>query len=344
MKYELGMRSYAKITSVFLLFLFLSVCIAAPLHARAASLGDLVPCTNTLNPITEGENKGGFAVEKPCSACTVFTLSQNVLNFIYWYISVPIATVMLLWAGFLMLVSGLSGSPGSYQKGKDIITRTLIGICIVFFAWLAIDTIIKVVAGRVSLTSGTPATLPKAPADRFQEGPLAEPIPSLFGPWNEVKCQEPAPIVFAPPAKQPPPPPLPPPPQGGPPPGNICLSNPVCSVDELQQVGFTEKQANAMSCIGMAESTGDPNATNPDTGACGTFQFLRSTWQDLPGLGSCASWSQCKNPGCNMAAAYLLVQRNKSSPPRSLYADWTCARCDPKGTKRACVARYDPGN
>ncbi len=142
-----------------------------------------IPCDNTLTEVPKGS--GNFVVEHPCSVCTVFTLSQNVLNFIYWDISVPIATVMLLWAGFLMVISGLSGSPGQYQKGKDIITRTLIGICLVFFAWLAIDTLIKVVAGRVSLTSGTPATLPKSSGS--------------FGPWNEVKCKEPGPIIFAPP-------------------------------------------------------------------------------------------------------------------------------------------------
>ena len=74
-----------------------------------------------------------------------------------------------------------------YQKGIKILTNVAWGLVIVFFAWIIIDTIIKVVAGQ-SLTSGAPAVLPKEPTSPFQEGPLVGINPVVFGPWNKIQC------------------------------------------------------------------------------------------------------------------------------------------------------------
>lgn len=74
---------------------------------------------------------------------------------------------MLAVGGFMMLMPGLSGEKGagSYSKGKKIITNTLLGIIIVFLAWLGIDTLMKAVHGF-----------------QYNEG-------GGFGPWNAIQCQ-----------------------------------------------------------------------------------------------------------------------------------------------------------
>lgn len=186
-------RNFAAI----LFFLLVAFSFAAPVLVHAAD--PLVPCTNTLKE--EPKGSGRFIVENQCSACEVFTLSQNILNFFYQYITIPIATVMFLWAGFLMVFAGVSGAAGNYQKGGRIMKNTLIGIVIIFCSWLAIDTVIKVAAGKF-LTAG-PAQLPKSE--------------SRFGPWNEITCVPPKAPEFAAPSRPapsptPPPGPTPPPP------------------------------------------------------------------------------------------------------------------------------------
>ena len=161
----------------------------------------LVPCENTLET---DKTTGESTVTNPCSVCSIFTLSQRILNFIYWDISAPIAALMLMWAGFLLVGGAVNGNTGSYEKGKKIMKNTFIGIAIVFCAWLAIDTIIKLASNKID-TSG-PAQLPQADTG------------ISLGPWNVLKCKEPAPAVFPPPPKPPPtttPVTLPPPPTPG---------------------------------------------------------------------------------------------------------------------------------
>lgn len=123
----------------------------------------LIPCGTAANPT-------------PCNACHVFSLAQNVLNFLWWSISLPLATLMLAYGGFLMVIPGVGGekSAAMLSKGKKVLTNTLVGIAIIFFAWLGIDTIIKTVGGQ-NIGSGTTATI--------------FPNAKTLGPWNKITCQ-----------------------------------------------------------------------------------------------------------------------------------------------------------
>lgn len=122
--------------------------------------------------------------------------------------------------------------------------------------------------------------------------------------------------------------------------------NTACSVEVLKQVGFTEAQANVMSCIAVTESSGNPNSYNQSSGACGTFQILSrhksSNWnQSNLHSGSCDSATSCNDAYCNAQAAYHLVQRREERG-QAKYGDWTCPGCNAKA--QACVDTYDPGN
>lgn len=72
-----------------------------------------------------------------------------------------------------MVIPGIGGekSAAMYTKGKKVLTNAVIGIIIVFFAWLVIDTIMKVLIDPGTIGSGKPAELLKG-----------------LGPWNEIKC------------------------------------------------------------------------------------------------------------------------------------------------------------
>lgn len=113
----------------------------------------------------DGSAKEVFRVKNVCTACDIFGLVQGVLNFLWWDVSIPLATLMIIYGGFQMLLPGLGGAASAHEKGKKVLTNTVIGILIVFFAWLAIDTIIK------SLSEGE--------------------FVKKFGPWNKIECKAP---------------------------------------------------------------------------------------------------------------------------------------------------------
>lgn len=184
MSFILMKNSSFVITYIFRVFviLFLSFVLFAPFLVLAQdfpgeSLGEgsapgegLVPCGTEKYPAGTKINNVDVSgqVSNPCQACHIFVLGQNILNFIWWYISIPIATLALIYSGFLMIIP--TASTDRLTKGRRVLTNTFIGIGIVFFAWLGIDTIIKVVAGQ-NLTSGQPAEI------------------KGYGPWNKVECR-----------------------------------------------------------------------------------------------------------------------------------------------------------
>lgn len=175
-------------TISFLLFALVPFALAAEQVGGGTFLPQgVVPCGTSKTPA--------------CQPCHIFVLGQNILNFLWWGLSIPIATLMLAYGGFLMMLPGGIGevvtlgtggekSVKQINKGKKVLTNTLIGILIVFFAWLAIDTIIKVVAGQ-NLGSGATAKV---------LGPKG------FGPWNKIPCEIKAPVAIpAQPLATPPP-------------------------------------------------------------------------------------------------------------------------------------------
>lgn len=129
--------------------------INASSHLPKAPEGGLVPCGTSTNPT-------------PCTPCHLFVLGQNILNFLWWGVSIPIATLMFAYAGFLMVVP----SQNTLGKGKKILSHTVIGLLITFTSWLMVDTVIKVVSGQ-RLASGQTGQILTAKG---------------FGPWNEIQC------------------------------------------------------------------------------------------------------------------------------------------------------------
>lgn len=130
-----------------------------------ANAQGLVPCGGTGEP--------------PCSPCHIFVLVQNIYNFIIFKLAPPIAALMFVYGGFLMVVPGFGGekSAAALTKGKKVITNTLIGLAIIFFAWLGVDTIIKILVGKQDVGSGVTAIIRESRTS--------------FGPWNVISCSVP---------------------------------------------------------------------------------------------------------------------------------------------------------
>lgn len=115
-------------------------------------------------------------ITDPCTTCDIFVLIQNIVNFIWTTIVPGLAVIFLLYGGILMIVGARGeiqlggGQKSSYQRGKKVLTNTVIGIVIVFVAWLAIDSLIKAVGGRIA-----------------SDSPVQQGFKD-FGPWNIINC------------------------------------------------------------------------------------------------------------------------------------------------------------
>jgi hypothetical protein len=145
----------------FSLALFLAVlAIPSPVLARhgkriVPSCGTIDVCKNTDGSIR--------SVQNICTPCDLLKLAENILNFIWWHITAPLAALFIAYGGALMILPYLGQSTDMAKKGRTVVTRAAVGILIVFFAWLAIDTIIKVIGQK--------------------GGQIA------FGPWNTISCE-----------------------------------------------------------------------------------------------------------------------------------------------------------
>jgi len=118
------MKKLLPILFVALFFLFS----ANSVLAASACAGPLVPC-------------GGLTAEgvaqNPCKFCHLFVLFNNLIQFLLFCIVPPIAVFGIVVGGVYFIFS--RGEPASVQKGKDIMKAVVIGLFIVFTAWLLIN-------------------------------------------------------------------------------------------------------------------------------------------------------------------------------------------------------------
>ncbi|TSC69274.1 MAG: hypothetical protein G01um101466_116 [Parcubacteria group bacterium Gr01-1014_66] len=146
------------LSSCALILLMSTMVLLVPLPGCAQER--LVPCGTRGGP--------------ECTICHLLELAQRVLRFVITRVAFLVTAAMLVYGGFLMIVPAFGGekSLGQQQRGKTVIFNALIGIAIVFFAWLAIDTLIKVLGGKIVAGRS---------AGNISTG-------RGFGPWNAIQC------------------------------------------------------------------------------------------------------------------------------------------------------------
>lgn len=98
-----------------------------------------------------------------CGINELITVAINVSRLILGLLG-SVALVMFIYGGVMFLVS--AGSSEQVKNGKTIILNAVIGIIIVLFAWIAVNTIVAALTGTdiasPTIFSGqAPLTLPK---------------------------------------------------------------------------------------------------------------------------------------------------------------------------------------
>ena len=71
-----------------------------------------------------------------CRVCHLFQLITNITSFLFRQIAMPLAGLMFLVGGIMMMLSG--GNETRFKKGKEILVNTLVGLVIILVAF-AID-------------------------------------------------------------------------------------------------------------------------------------------------------------------------------------------------------------
>ena len=133
-------NSKVKIQNFLILTLLVSLFFSAvPDTALADGFcqGPIVPCGRTGTP--------------PCQFCHIFTLLNNLINLVLTCFAPIIAVLMLILGGLMFMIShfseaemlpgGTKGGPKLFSQAKGAITAVVIGLVIIFVAWVFLNTL-----------------------------------------------------------------------------------------------------------------------------------------------------------------------------------------------------------
>ena len=107
-----------------IILIVLIVFLSLPLLVSAQQ--GLVPCGGITQPA--------------CGVCHLFRLLNNIINWVLFVIVPIIAPIFIVIGGIYLLIA--RGNPEMFSKGKSILTAVVIGLIIVYTAYVALSTIL----------------------------------------------------------------------------------------------------------------------------------------------------------------------------------------------------------
>ncbi|MEA3293002.1 MAG: TrbC/VirB2 family protein, partial [Patescibacteria group bacterium] len=78
-----------------------------------------------------------------CKLIDIFKVFKNILEFVWFSIIPPIAILMLIIGGIMFITS--SGNPDALKKSKALLTSIVIGLIIIYGAWLVINLFFTII-------------------------------------------------------------------------------------------------------------------------------------------------------------------------------------------------------
>lgn len=96
----------------------------------------LVPCGRK-----DQDNPSTAEIEGACTRCDTFRLAKNVIDFILEGLIPPVAAVLFIYGGFVILLAG--ARPEWISHGKKVFWNTFIGLVIIFSSWMIVNTFLK---------------------------------------------------------------------------------------------------------------------------------------------------------------------------------------------------------
>jgi len=95
------------------------------------------------DPLSSGLVPCDGSVARPCDFNAFMTLVNTIIKFILFNLAVPIAAIMFVYAGFLLVTAG-GEAAGARTKAKTIFTNAVLGLIFAAAAWLIVRTILAI--------------------------------------------------------------------------------------------------------------------------------------------------------------------------------------------------------
>ncbi len=106
--------------------LLIAILVLVFLFSASQTLAALVPCGGEGQP--------------DCQFCHLFLLITNILNFTLTRLVPIVGALMLIIGGLYLLTAG--ASPETFSKAKSVITAAIIGLAIIFLAWVFLNQLL----------------------------------------------------------------------------------------------------------------------------------------------------------------------------------------------------------
>jgi len=124
---------FEKIKSKKIAALFLGTVLFFCLASATVLAAGFVPC--------------GGTGQSPCRLCDIFVLFDNIVKFILGKIVPPIAFLMVIIIGVMYLLA--AGDPGKVETAKALIKSVLIGLFVIYGAYMIVNTFLTVIGVNI---------------------------------------------------------------------------------------------------------------------------------------------------------------------------------------------------
>ena len=133
-----------KIIITIFLFVFGLSFFSAPALATTTPTTTVTELTGTKEVKVSDTPKVPKQLPNPLGTDNPNVLIGNIINFILGFVG-TIALVLFIYGGFTWMLS--AGAPAKVKKGKDIIIWSVIGLFVVFAAYILVRFVIQGVTG-----------------------------------------------------------------------------------------------------------------------------------------------------------------------------------------------------
>jgi hypothetical protein len=116
--------------------LIIGLFVGCFLIASQASAAGLVPCGQR-----EDDPSTTIIESSPCTLCHFFVLIENILEFVFFKLTPPLALLMLIIGGAMFMLA--TGDPQKVTQARKIITSVLIGIVIIYGSFFLIGLLLQ---------------------------------------------------------------------------------------------------------------------------------------------------------------------------------------------------------
>ena len=96
---------------------------------------------------------GGVGQNDCSSDCDFLSLIQNLVDFVTKGLVPVLGTLFYIAGGFFMILGG--ANPGMFQRGKEMMWNTTVGIIMVLASWLITNTIINTLVANPNQGAGS---------------------------------------------------------------------------------------------------------------------------------------------------------------------------------------------